>query len=140
MTVVYKCGVWDLLHVGHLNVIHIAASLGDKLVIGVATDEYVLEYKGRLPTIPFHDRARLVSEIRCVDAVIPYSAVDDMTPIELFGVDVIVVDEQYGRGDSEHSIKQKRARRKFERKGITLVEIPRTPGVSSTKIKESVYV
>lgn len=138
MKTVYKKGAWDLLHAGHLNVIHVAANLGDFLVVGVCTDEYVEQYKGRPPVVGFHDRMRLMAELRSVDAVVPDDAPDDMRPIELFGVDIRVVDEHYAVGDTPHAKRQREAKRKQEMMGVQFVIVPRTPGISSTRIKEQV--
>jgi len=136
--VVYKAGVWDLLHSGHLNVIRIAASLGDKLVIGVATDEYVLEYKGRLPTIPFHDRLRIIAELRSVDVVIPYHGPNDMVPINLHNVNVVVIDDFPSTGSPERISKAQDWLKELRIRGVQVVVIPRTPVVSSTYIKERI--
>lgn len=138
MTVVYKCGIWDLLHAGHLNTIRISKNLGDFLVVGVATDEYTKEYKGHYPVVPFHDRMRLIEELRSVDAVTPYDATEDMRPIDLFGVDVYTIDEHEGVGDTPHAARQRRVLELLEERGVRIIVIPRTPGVSSTQIKEKI--
>lgn len=138
MTVVYKGGVWDLLHAGHLNIIRIAKNLGAFLVVGVATDEHVLRYKGHAPTMRFHDRLQVMAELRSVDAVVPYDGPCDLTPIELFGVSIHVVDQFYGVGDGVHPSEQRRAKELWEERGVRFVVVPRTPGISSTRIKERI--
>jgi len=136
--VVYKNGVWDLLHAGHLNVLRIAKGLGDFLVVGVATDAYTEAYKGSLPVVSFHDRLRLISELRVVDAAVPYESPEDMRPVELFSVDVVVIDEFTGIGDGPHAQRQRSFREKLEARSVRFIRVPRTPGISSTQIKESI--
>ena len=134
--VVYQAGSWDPFHIGHLNVLQTAANLGDVLVIGVATDDYIREYKHREPFCPFCDRIRILSELRCIDFVVPYSGPEDMVPLDLFHVNVVVINEFYGVGDSFHAIRQRKAGELLREHGIRIVRVPRTPGVSSTKIRE----
>jgi rfaE bifunctional protein nucleotidyltransferase chain/domain len=67
--VVFTAGVWDILHVGHLNLLRRAKALGDRLVVGVLTDEAAERYKPR-PTMPFQHRLEIISELRMVDDVV----------------------------------------------------------------------
>jgi len=136
--VVYKTGVWDLFHVGHLNVLSIAAGLGSFLVVGVATDEYACGYKSQPPAISFHDRIRIISELRSVDAVVPYHATGDMQPVEIFGVNLRVVDEQFACGDSSLAEKQRQAKHVMEEAGVRFVIVPRTPGISTAQTRKEI--
>lgn len=139
MTVVYKCGAWDPFHIGHLNVIHAAASLGDILVIGVATDDYIRDYKNREPYHPFCDRIRILSELRAVDFVVPISGPEDMAYLDLFHVDVVVIGQLYGKGDSPHAIHHRKAEKLLRKRGVYIIRVPRTPNVSSTRIREGEF-
>ena len=65
-----------MLHVGHIRVIQAAAALGDRLIVGVSTDELILEYKGRKPSDPYDERRELVSAIKGVDLVVPQRSSD----------------------------------------------------------------
>lgn len=134
--IVLKTGAWDILHMGHLNALEFSAQLGDKLVIGVATDEYINERKGHQPIMPYHERARLVGALHVVDAVIPYNGPEDMIPVVTFGVTVKVVDPDYCVGNGEHAQRQARARKLLEAEGVQIVYLPRTPHISSTELKE----
>jgi len=135
MITVYKRGAWDPFHIGHLNVLQTAANLGDILVVGVAIDEWIREYKHREPFWPFCDRVRIMAELCCVDFVTPYSSPKDMVPINVFNVDIVVVDTPYGRGNSFLAINQRRAEKLLKKRGVRTVRIPRTPNVSSTQIR-----
>ena len=70
----YTSGVYDLFHVGHLNILENAKSLCDKLIVGVTTDELVKEYKGKNTVIPFSERIRIVRSIKHVDGVVGNSS------------------------------------------------------------------
>ena len=135
MSVVYISGTWDPFHIGHLNVIQVAAGLGDILVIGVATDDYLREFKDREPFSPFCDRARILSELRSVDFVIPYHGMEDMIPIDLFNVDIVIVDQQCGKGDSPLAIRQSMAMELLRERDVSIVTVPRTLYISSTLVR-----
>ena len=72
----YTTGVFDMFHVGHLNVLQRAKEMCDYLIVGVSTDECVLSYKHKTPVIPYTQRAAIVSAFRYVDEVIPQETMD----------------------------------------------------------------
>ena len=67
MIIGYTTGVYDLFHVGHLNLLKNAKGLCDKLIVGVTVDELV-SYKGKKAVIPFEERIEIVRSIKYVDA------------------------------------------------------------------------
>ena len=69
-TIGYTCGVYDLFHIGHLNLLRNAKSMCDKLIVGVTTDELV-SYKNKKALIPFNERIEIVRSIKFVDLAIP---------------------------------------------------------------------
>ena len=69
-TIVYTAGVWDLFHIGHLNIIKKSKRLGDYLIVAVSTDDLVRSYKGYYPAIPYKDRYDIVSACKYVDKVV----------------------------------------------------------------------
>ncbi len=77
MIVGYTTGVYDLFHIGHLNLLRNAKSMCDKLIVGITTDELV-GYKNKKAVIPFHERMEIVRNIRFVDAVIPQENMDKL--------------------------------------------------------------
>ena len=81
MIIGYTSGVFDLFHIGHLNLLKNAKSLCDKLIVGVTTDELVA-YKNKKAVIPFSERLEIVRSITYVDAVVPQSSMDK---IEMWG-------------------------------------------------------
>jgi glycerol-3-phosphate cytidylyltransferase len=86
MTVIvgYTTGVFDLFHIGHLNLLRAARERCDRLIVGVATDEFASARKGGTPVIPFAERCEVVSEIKGVDHVVTYSRTDDLADWERF--------------------------------------------------------
>ena len=66
----YTTGVFDMFHIGHLNILRRAKEQCEYLIVGVSTDELVQEYKNKIPIIPFEERAEIVQSIDCVERVI----------------------------------------------------------------------
>ena len=129
---VYTSGVWDLFHVGHLNMIKRAATYGDYLIVGVATDEAATRYK-RKPVIPFEQRCEIISAIRCVDEVVPVYYLGTIDPMVGHDVNVRVAGGDFGKYPEQWE-----AKRNMEKLDIRLVVIPRTPNVSTTDIMQRI--
>lgn len=131
MIIGYTAGVYDLFHIGHLNLLKNAKGMCDKLIVGVSTDELVL-YKGKKPVIPFEDRIEIVRNIKCVDAVV---AQEDMNKLEMckkLKANVMFVgDDWYRRPKWEEYEKE------FAQAGIQIVYFPYTKGISSTQISKA---
>ena len=85
----YTTGVFDVFHVGHLNILEHAKEQCDYLIVGVSTDELVQTYKHKTPVIPFEDRMRIVSAIRVVDRVVPQTSMDKRQAWESLHYDVM---------------------------------------------------
>ena len=124
----YTTGVYDLFHIGHLNLLKNAKGMCDKLVVGVTVDELV-QYKGKNAMIPFEDRIEIVRSIKYVDAAVPQYDMDKLMACKKLGATVLFVgDDWYG------TEKWKRYEEDFAKEGIKLVYFPYTKGISSTKI------
>ena len=78
MIVGYTTGVFDMFHIGHLNIIRSAKMKCDYLLVGVSSDQLVEEQKNVKLITPYHERADLVASIRYVDEVIPQNSFDKM--------------------------------------------------------------
>lgn len=127
----YTAGVYDLFHIGHLNLLKNAKGLCDKLIVGVTTDDLVT-YKGKKAMIPFEDRLEIVRSIKFVDAVVPQSDMDKLTMCKKLGASVLFVgDDWYG------TEKWQTYEKEFATAGIKIIYFPYTKGISSTLINQA---
>jgi cytidyltransferase-like protein len=69
-------GVFDLFHVGHLDVLEQAKKQCDHLVVGVLTDDWAVDAWGARPFVPIVERAQILEQLRCVDEVVVVDGVD----------------------------------------------------------------
>lgn len=124
----YTAGVYDLFHVGHLNLLKNAKGLCDKLIVGVTVDELVT-YKGKHAMIPFEDRIEIVRSCKYVDAAVPQYDMDKLTMCKKLGASILFVgDDWYGTEKWQNYEKE------FAKAGIKIIYFPYTKGISSTKI------
>ena len=129
MIIGYTTGVYDLFHIGHLNLLKNAKGMCDKLIVGVTVDELVA-YKGKKSLIPFEDRIELVRSCRYVDAAVPQYDMDKLTACKKLGASYLFVgDDWYG------TEKWQEYEKEFEKEGIKIIYFPYTKGVSSTQIQ-----
>lgn len=131
MTIGYTTGVYDLFHIGHLNLLKNAKGMCDKLIVGVTVDELVA-YKGKKALIPFEDRIEVVRSCKYVDAAVPQYDMDKLTACKKLGASYLFVgDDWYG------TEKWQQYEKEFAAEGIKIVYFPYTQGISSTKITEA---
>lgn len=128
MIIGYTAGVFDLFHIGHLNLLKNAKGFCDKLVVGVTVDELVA-YKGKCAVIPFEDRIEIVRSIKYVDAAVPQYDMDKLLACKKLGASVLFVGDDWYATD-----KWKEYEQKFDRENIKIIYFPYTKGISSTRI------
>ncbi len=127
----YTTGVFDMFHVGHLNILRRAKERCDKLIVGVCTDELVQELKGRKAIIPFEERAEIVENIKFVDKVVPQEKIDEIGDYHRLKFDLIC------KGDDwEGSEKWNKLEKEFKKLGVEVIYFPYTKHVSSTKLRK----
>lgn len=128
MKKVITYGTFDLLHYGHIRLLQRAKALGDHLIVALSTDEFNAVEKGKKSYFTYEQRKVMLEAIRYVDEVIPETCWEQkVTDIEKFGIDVFVMgDDWTGKFDE---IKKKVSR------PVEIVYLPRTPEISTTKIK-----
>lgn len=125
----YTSGVYDLLHIGHINLLRNAKSMCDKLVVGVSTDKLVKKYKNKMPVIPFNNRIEMIKSIKYVDAVIPQEDMDKLKICKKINASVVFVgDDWYG------TEKWTKIENQLNKNGIRVIYLPYTKDISSTKI------
>jgi len=121
----------DPLHIGHVRWLEKASQLGNFLIAGVCTDEFMESYKGK-PIMPYEQRREVVAALRCVDFAEPLAAFNDYSAIKKHGVSIYVVDDLFPSYEAQSATKAE-----LVQKGISYVTIPRTPNISSTQIKRN---
>ncbi|MBO5891681.1 MAG: adenylyltransferase/cytidyltransferase family protein, partial [Oscillospiraceae bacterium] len=125
----YTTGVYDMFHIGHLNILKRAKEQCDYLIVGVSTDELVLKEKNKTPVIPWEERAEIIGAIRYVDEVVVQPDKDKMAAWERYHFDKMFVGSDW-QGTSQW----KRFEEQFAEVGVEIVYLPHTDGISSTKL------
>lgn len=125
----YTSGVYDLFHIGHLNILRRAKEHCDRLIVGVSTDELVRNYKGHLPVIPYGERVEIVKAIRYVDQVVPQLSLDKMAAWEQWHFHRL-----FHGNDWKNSPLYNEIERKLSAVGVEIVYFPYTQGTSSTQL------
>lgn len=125
MKTILTYGTFDLFHIGHLRLLQRLRALGDRLIVGVSTDEFNAT-KGKHTIVPFADRAEIISALSCVDLVIPETCWEQKADdIKHHQVDILGMgDDWRGKFDDLSSL-------------CEVVYLPRTEGISSTQIRNS---
>lgn len=127
----YTTGVFDLFHVGHLNLLQKAKKNCDTLIVAVCTDELVFKLKARLPVIPYEERAAIVKHIKGVDMVVPETFDDKLKAWEALKFDIIFKGDDW-KGSKKWSYLEKN----FRERGVEVIYLPYTQHTSSTQIRK----
>ena len=127
----YTTGVFDMFHIGHLNILKRAKEQCETLIVGVSTDQVVLDYKKHLPVIPFEQRVEIVSAIKYVDKVVPQVSMDKMQAFKQLGFNVLFHGSDWKNSDMYNKIVED-----FSKVGVDVVFLPHTDGISSSMIRE----
>lgn len=122
----YTSGCFDIFHQGHLNIIKKTKELCDHLVVGVSTDELIIQSKGRPPLIPFEERISLLEANRYVDEVIPQTDKNKQAIVEQHNIDAISVGSDW--------------KGKYPTVSCDMVYFDYTPNVSSTVLKKKLNI
>ena len=129
----YTQGVFDMFHVGHLEILKKAKERCDYLIVGVSTDELVWEYKHKHPIIPLSDRIEIVSAIKYVDKVVVQENMDKFAAWEKLGYNAL-----FHGDDWKNSSIYEEAQKRLSEVGVDVIFLPHTPGISTTIITEIV--
>lgn len=126
----YTTGVYDMFHIGHLNLLKRAKEQCEFLIVGVTTDELV-SYKNKQAIIPHNERMAIVESIKYVDKVVPQENMNKMEAWEEHKFDVMFVGS-----DWKGTEKWNEYERQFSEVGVDIVYFPYTEGTSSTQLRE----
>ncbi|MGX8712794.1 MAG: adenylyltransferase/cytidyltransferase family protein [bacterium] len=127
----YTQGTFDMFHIGHLNLLHQAKELCDTLIVGVNTDQLVSDYKHKIPVVNEHDRAAIISELRCVDKVVLCDTLKKTTAWQQLHFDAIFIGN-----DWEGNERWRQTEIDLKPLGAEVVYLRHTDGVSSTLLRE----
>lgn len=128
----YTTGVFDMFHIGHLNILRRAKEQCDYLIVGVSTDELVQSYKHKTPIIPFEERLQIVEAIRYVDRVVPQTSLDKFAAWNELHFDAI-----FHGDDWKGSALYQQIEEKLRQVGCEMVFLPHTKGTSSTLLAQT---
>ncbi len=129
----YTTGVFDMFHVGHLNILRRAKEQCDYLIVGVTTDDLCESYKHKAPIIPYEERKAIVESIRYVDEVVPQTDRDKFGAWERLHFNRMFVGDDW-KGSALFSEVEKR----FRNVGVEIVYFPYTKGTSSSILREKI--
>ena len=127
----YTSGVFDLFHIGHLNILKRAKERCEFLIVGVTTDGLVYDRKAKYPVIPFEERMEIVESVRYVDRVIPQADMDKLNVCQIYMIDVVFVGDDWKGTESWI-----RFEKEFGGIGVDVVYFPYTSCTSSTILTE----
>ena len=128
----YVPGGFDMLHVGHLNILTEAAKRCDRLIAGVATDESLERMKGRGPIVPLAERMAMVAALRMVNSVVPDYDQDKRLAWKRSPFDVL-----FKGTDWEGTDKGRRLEAEMAEVGASVIYLPYTPTTSSTMLRRT---
>lgn len=127
----YTTGVFDMFHIGHLNILKNAKMQCEHLIVGVSTDELVMEYKKKKPIIAFQERIEIVKAIQYVDEVVPQVTMDKFAVWETLHFDAVFHGDDWKNSEMyENYIKE------FSKVNVDVVFLPHTKGTSSTLLSQ----
>ena len=133
MVIGYTSGVYDLFHIGHVNLLRNAKAMCDRLIVGVTIDELVA-YKGKQSIIPYHERVEVVRACKYVDVAVPQYDMDKVTAAKKNKAKYLFVGDDWYETDS-----WKNHETKLQQICCEVIYFPYTKGTSSTLINEVLH-
>ena len=126
----YTQGVYDMFHIGHLNLLNHAKEHCDYLIVGVNSDALVQEYKNKTTVIPEDERAAIVANIKAVDECVIANTLDKVEALNKLHFDAIFIGD-----DWKGNARWEQTRVDLAKYGVDVVFLPHTEGVSSTMLR-----
>lgn len=131
MIIGYTTGVFDMFHIGHLNILRRAKEQCDYLIVGVSTDELVQRDKSKVPIISFEDRCTIVEAIKYVDKVVPQPDKNKFAAWEQYHFNKMFVGSDWKGTETWNKFEQQ-----FAPVGVEIVYLDHTDGISSTILRD----
>ena len=130
MLIGYTTGVFDMFHIGHLNIIRRAKEKCDYLIVGVSTDDVVEGYKHHKPIIPYEQRAAIVEAIKYVDEVVPQTTMDKTEFLKQRHFDVMFHGDEWKGTELYNHYEAE-----FAKFGARIEYLSHTEGISSSMLR-----
>ena len=127
----YTQGVFDLFHIGHLNLINNAKNYCDYLIVGVNSDELVKNYKGLTPNIQQQDRLTIIKNIKAVDEAFIAETLDKEEVLKNVKFDAVFIGD-----DWKNNERWKKTKEQLQKYSVDVVFLPHTDGISSSILRE----
>jgi glycerol-3-phosphate cytidylyltransferase len=132
--IVYTGGTFDLPHPGHFRLLKRAAEIG-RVVVALNTDEFIRKYKGTAPVLSYSEREEILLSCKWVDEVVPnIGGTDSTISIDLVSPDYVLIGSDWARKD--YYLQMGFTQDWLDARGIGLIYVPYTEGISSTEIKK----
>lgn len=132
LTVGYVPGVFDMFHIGHLNILRASRERCDRLIAGVVTDEVVETMKGYRPIVPLDERMEILRAVRFVDEVVVDTSADKREVWRDHRFDLL-----FKGDDWQHTERGERLEQHMAEVGAAVVYLPYTPHTSSTVLRQT---
>lgn len=133
MVIGYTTGVYDMFHIGHLNILRRAKEQCDYLIVGVSTDELVKHDKNKTPIIPFEERCKIVEAIKYVDQVVPQYDKNKFGAWEKYKFHKMFVGSDWQGTEAWNRFEEQ-----FRPLGVEIVYLSHTDGISSSILREKI--
>jgi len=133
MKIGYTTGVFDLFHKGHVNFLKAAKSFCDFLIVGATTDELSEQEKKKTPIINLEDRIAVLSACKYVDLAIPHNNSDKIRAWNKIKFDVLIIGDDWYDSESYNMFEKQ-----LKEKGVKVIYVPYTKGVSVTILRERI--
>lgn len=127
----YTTGVFDMFHVGHLNILRRAKEECEYLIVGVTTDELCFKRKSKYPIINQNDRMEIIAAIKYVDEVVEQDNMDKFAAVKRYGANVVFVGSDWQGTPAWVEYEEQ-----FKKIDVSVVYLSHTDGVSSTMLRE----
>ena len=127
----YTTGVYDIFHIGHLNILRRAKEQCETLIVGVTTDELCWKRKNKYPIICEQERMEIVGAIKYVDKVVPQADMEKIRPVKELGAEAVFVGSDWKGTDAWNEYEKE-----FAKVGCTVVYLDHTDGISSSILRE----
>lgn len=130
----YTAGVFDMFHIGHLNLLRQAKEHCEILVVGVNSDELVCQYKHKTTVISEEQRREIVESVRFVDKAVIVSTLDKMDALKKYKFDVLFIGDDWKGTD-----RWDKTESEMKSAGVDVLYLSRTKGISSSELREKLH-